>query len=263
MGIPLRAGREFTVDDAGASPAVVVINETAARRFWPGENPLGREITTDVNPLTIVGVVGDVRQSSLGQSPKPEIFLNALQPGPGWPWFTVVIRTSPESSTIGNALKDAIAAADPDVPVIRIKPLDDVLAGTLAQPRAFTTLLGLFATLAVVLAAVGLYGVVSYSVAQRTHELGIRLALGASRIDVVRLVLRQGSAYTIAGLVLGVGGALAFMRMLATVVPGAPTRDLLILTEVSGLLVVVALAASYIPARRGSRVDPVVALRSE
>jgi putative ABC transport system permease protein len=177
--------------------------------------------------------------------------------------LTLVVRASLEPSAMVNALKDAIAVADPEVPVIRIRPLDAVLAGTLAQPRVFTTLLGLFATLAVVLAAVGLYGVVSYSVAQRTHELGIRLALGATRIDVVRLVLRQGAVYTIAGLVLGLGGALAFMGVLATVVPGAPPRDLLILSEASSLLVFVALAASYIPARRGSRVDPVIALRSE
>jgi len=147
--------------------------------------------------------------------------------------------------------------------VIRIKPLDDVLAGTLAQPRVFTTLLGLFATLAVVLGAVGLYGVVSYSVAQRTHELGIRLALGADRGDLLRLVLRQGTTYTIAGVVLGLGGALGFMRMLATVVPGAPSRDLAVVAEVSAVLLLVAVAATYLPAHRGSRVDPVVALRNE
>ena len=204
-----------------------------------------------------------MRQSSLGENPRPEIFLNALQPGPGWPWFTLVVRTSLEPSTIASTLKDSIAAADPDVPVIRIKRLDDVLAGALAQPRVFTTLLGLFATLAVVLGAVGLYGVVSYSVAQRTHELGIRLALGADRVDLLRLVLRQGTTYTIAGLVLGLGGALGFMRMLATVVPGAPSRDLAVVAEVSAVLLIVAVAATYLPAHRGSRVDPVVALRSE
>jgi len=264
LGIPLRAGREFTADDDDGSPAVVVINESAARRFWPGENPLERQISVDTDtPLTVVGVVGDVRQSSLGESPRPEIFLNALQPGPGWPWFTLVVRTSLDPSTIASTLKDSIAAADPDVPVIRIKPLDDVLAGTLAQPRVFTTLLGLFATLAVVLGAVGLYGVVSYSVAQRTHELGIRLALGADRGDLLRLVLRQGTTYTIAGVVLGLGGALGFMRMLATVVPGAPSWDLAVVAEVSAVLLLVAVAATYLPAHRGSRVDPVVALRNE
>jgi putative ABC transport system permease protein len=264
MNIPIRAGREFTGEDLPASPAVVVINETAARRFWPGDNPIGRQIAvlTDV-PLTVVGIVGDVRQSSLGVVPRPEIFLNALQPGPGWPWLTLVIRTSADPLTLAGPLKDVIAAADPDVPVLHIRPLDDVLASTLAQPRAFTSLLGVFATLAVVLAGVGLYGVVSYTVAQRTHELGIRLALGARRGDVVRLVLRQGTAYTISGIVLGVGGALAGMRLLATLMPGAPPRDLLIVAEVSGLLVLVALGASYVPARRGSRVDPIVALRSE
>jgi predicted permease len=264
IGIPVRAGRDFTTSDTAASPAVVVINESAARRFWPDENPLGHSIDTgDDVPRMVVGVVGDVRQSSLGSIPKPEIFLNALQPGPDWPWSTLVIRTTTDPTSIAGPLKDLISSVDGDVPVIRVRPLEDVLASTLARPRAFTMLLGLFAFLAVLLAAVGLYGVVSYSVSQRTHELGIRLALGATRADVIRLVLRQGTLYTAIGAAIGLGGALAFMRVLTTVMPGAPPRDLALVIEVSVLLLLVALAASYFPARRGAHVDPVVALRSE
>ena len=264
MGIPIRAGRDFTDDETASFPGVVVINESAARRFWPDENPLGQQITVDGDtPLTVVGVVGDVRQSSLGSIPRPEIFLNALQPGPDWPWSTLVVRTTTDPVSITGAVKDVISSVDGEVPVIRVKTLDDVLASTLSRPRAFTTLLGLFAFLAVLLAAVGLYGVVSYSVSQRTHELGIRLALGATRADVVRLVLKQGTMYTALGAVSGIGGAVAFMRVLTTVMPGAPPRDLTVVIEVSAVLLLVALVAAYVPARRGSRVDPVVALRSE
>ena len=264
MGIPVRAGRAFALRDTATSPGVVLINESAARRFWPDENPLGQQIVVSKNvPLTVVGVVGDVRQSSLGSTPRPEIFLHALQPGPDWPWLTLVVRTTTDPSSIAGQVKELVSSVDTDVPVIRVSRLDDVLARTLARPRAFTMLLGLFAFLAVLLAAVGLYGVVSYSVSQRTHELGIRLALGATRADVVRLVLRQGTLYTSVGAAIGLGGAIAFMRVVTTVVPGAPPRDLALVIEVSVLLLLVALAASYFPARRGARVDPVVALRSE
>jgi putative ABC transport system permease protein len=264
IGIPIRAGRDFAATDTAGSPGVVVINESAARRFWPDENPLGQQITVDGDrPLTVVGVVGDVRQSSLGSVPRAEIFLNALQPGPDWPSMTLVVRTTTEPALIAGLLKDLISSVDSEVPVIRVRSLEDVLASTLARPRAFTTLLALFAFLAVLLAAVGLYGVVSYSVSQRKHELGIRLALGATRADVVRLVLKQGTVYAALGALLGVGGAVAFMRVLTTVMPGAPPRDLALVAEVSLVLLLVALAASYLPARRGSHLDPVVALRSE
>lgn len=264
MGIPVRAGREFSADDALTSMRVVVINDSAAHRFFPNENPLGQQISVnDESALTVVGVVGDVRQSSLGSAPKPEFFLNALQPGPGWPYLTLVVRIADDPASMGVAVKDLVAAVDSDVPVIRARRLEDVLADTLARPRAYTTLLGVFAALAVALAAVGLYGVVSYSVSRRTHELGVRLALGAKRADVIRLVLHQGAFYVFAGVVIGLGGALTFMSVLASVVPGAPSRDIAVVVEGSVLLLLVALAAAYLPARRGARVDPVVALRSE
>ena len=264
MGIPIRAGRDFTRDETASSPGVVVINESARRRFWPDADPIGQQITVDGDtPLTVVGVVGDVRQSSLGSIPRPEIFLNALQPGPDWPWSTLVVRATTDPNSIAGAVKDVVSSVDAAVPVIRVRPLDDVLASTLARPRAFSTLLALFAFLAVLLAAVGLYGVVSYSVSQRKHELGIRLALGATRADVVRLVLKQGTVYAALGALLGVGGAVAFMQVLTTVMPGAPPRDLALVAEVSLALLLVALMATYLPARRGSRLDPVVALRSE
>jgi putative ABC transport system permease protein len=177
--------------------------------------------------------------------------------------MVLVVRTTVEPTSLAATIRGVLRTVDRDVPVSRMRPLDDVLAGSLAQPRVYTALLGTFAALALVLAAVGLYGVVSYSVAQRTHEIGIRMALGADRADVLRLVLRSGASYAAAGTLLGVGGAIAFMRLLTQLMPSAQARDYGTLTAVALLLMGVALAASYVPARRGSRVDPIVALRSE
>ncbi len=268
MEIPLRAGREFTDDDRPATGRVVVVNDTAARRYWPGESAIGKQILlptsrTTTDTLTVVGVAGDVRQRNLGTAARPEIFLNSLQPGPGWPYMVLVVRTSVEPASLAAAIKAAARAVDRDVPIARMRALDDVLAGSLAQPRVYTALLGALATLALVLAMVGLYGVISYSVAQRTHEIGIRMALGDAPGDVMQLVLRSGAVYAIAGTAIGLAGAIAFMRLLTTVMPTARASDLGMLASVSALLLAVALAASYIPARRGSRVDPVVALRGE
>jgi putative ABC transport system permease protein len=268
MEIPVPAGREFTDQDRTGSLPVIVVNDAAARRFWPGENAVGKQILlpmsrTNILALTVVGVAGDVRQMSLGIPTRPEIYLNSLQPGPGWPSTVLVVRTSVEPTTLAGAIKAAARAVDRDVPVNRMRSLDEVLAGSLAQPRVYTALLAVFASLALALAMIGLYGVVAYSVAQRTHEIGIRMALGAGPGDVVRMVLRHGAGYAIAGTVIGLAGAMAFMRLLATVMPAAQPGDLTTLAAVSALLLGVALAASYIPARRGSLVDPVVALRSE
>jgi putative ABC transport system permease protein len=277
MGIPVRAGREFTDNDRANTQPVIVINESAARRFWPGEHAVGKQIvlpaprmdetfrvigTTDVT-LTVVGIAADVRQAGLGLAPRPEVFLNCLQPGPGWPSLVLVARTTGDAMSIAGAVKAVARDVDRDVPIVRMRSLDAVLSGSIAEPRTYTVLLGVFASLALALAAVGLYGVVSYAVAQRTREMGIRMALGARQGDVMRLVLRQGTGYTMAGILVGLGGALMLMRVLATLMPGSQPGDVLMLAEVSALLVAVALAASYIPARRGARVDPVVALRSE
>jgi len=262
MGIPVRAGREFTDDDRANTQPVIVINESAAGRFWPGENAVGKQIVLD-GTLTFVAITGAVRQPGLGVAPRPEIFLNCLQPGPGWPWPVLVARTDAHPMLIAGAVKTVVRDVDRDVPIMRMRALDAVLSGSIAEPRVYTVLLGVFAGLALALAAVGLYGVVSYGVAQRTREMGIRMALGAHREDVMRLVLRQGTGYTVAGILIGLGAALAFMHVLATLMPGAQPPDLLTLAEASAVRVLVALAASYIPARRGSRVDPIIPLRSE
>ncbi len=268
MAIPVRAGREFNEQDVANSPGVIVINETAARQFWPAEDATGKQIVLPVTKdtsvtLSVVGVTGDVRQSELGSSPRPEIFLNYGQPGPPWPWLVMVVRTVAEPSALAGTIKSVAQSVDRDVPVSQMSTMDEVLSISLAQPRVYTLLLGVFASLALALAAVGLYGVVSYTVTQRTHELGIRMALGARHVDILRLVLQQGLRLSIAGIAVGMLCALAVTRLLTNLVPSVQPGDPLTFAGVGVLLAGVSLAACYIPARRATKVDPMVALRYE
>jgi predicted permease len=268
MGIPVRAGRELTAQDSASAPGVVVVNQAAARTFWPGGEALGQQITVPgagVNStiLTVVGVTGDVRQTGLGTAPQPEIFLNSAQPGPAWFWRVLVVRTAGDPVGLAEPVRSVAHSLYPEVPIVKLQTMDDILSGTLAQPRVYTLLLGFFAALALALAAVGLYGVVSYTVTQRLHELGIRMALGAERRDVVRLVLRQGLSLTLAGTVIGLAGGLAVTQLLTHALPGVQPGDPVMFAAIVLLLIGVALTASYLPARRGSRVDPVVTLRYE
>jgi putative ABC transport system permease protein len=265
MGVPVRAGREFTDRDSAAAAPSIVINESAARRFWPGEEALGRQITVDPakTPLTVVGVVGDVRQMSLGSAARPEIYLNFVQPTPDWPHLTLVVRTAADPAPLVPSIKAAVQSADRGVPIDQMDTLDEVLAASLAEPRVYTLLLGAFAGLALALAAVGLYGVVAYSASQRTHEMGIRQALGAARGDILRLVLREGLLLSLTGTVIGLVGAVAVTRLLTSIVSTVEPGDPLTLVAVSALLMGVALGATCLPAARASRVDPLVALRYE
>jgi putative ABC transport system permease protein len=265
MGIRLLAGRDFGDRDSEGAPPVIVVNETAARRFWPGEDPIGRQIVLSgaTAPLTVIGEVEDVRQLGLGIAPQPEVFLCNLQPGPPWPWLTLVVRTSEDAAALAGTVRAAAASADRDVPIAQVRTMDAVLAASLAPPRIYAALLAAFAALALALASVGLYGVVSYTVAQRTHEMGIRVALGADRRDLVRLVVGQGLMLSLAGTVIGLLGAVALTRVLTHVVPSVRPGDPLTLASVAVLLSAVALAASLLPARRASRIDAVVALRYE
>jgi putative ABC transport system permease protein len=262
------SGREFGEQDSANTPGVIVINDSAARKFWPGEDAVGKQILLPTGKdtsvtLTVAGVTGDVRQEDLGTAPRPEIFLNYMQPGPPWPWLALVVRTSAEPAAVSATIKSAVQSVDHDVPVTSVLSMDEVLSHSMAQPRVTTALLGLFAALALVLAAVGLYGVVSYTATQRTHEVGIRMALGAQRGDVLRLILRQGLVLSIAGVVIGLICALGVTRLLTHLIPGVEPGDPLTLTAVSALLLGVALLASYLPAWRATKVDPLVALRHE
>jgi putative ABC transport system permease protein len=213
--------------------------------------------------LNIVGVVGDVRQMGLGSEPRPEIYLDFMQPGPPWSWLVLVVRTQAEPASLAGAVKRLARSVDRDVPVVQVRTLDEVLSASLAEPRVYTLLIGVFAVLALTLATVGLYGVVSYTVTQRTPEMGVRLALGAERGAVLRLVLRQGLSLALTGTAIGLVATLAVARLLTRLMPGAEPGDPLTLAAVAALLIGVALAATYLPARRASRVDPTVALRYE
>ncbi|HEY2907363.1 MAG TPA: ABC transporter permease [Vicinamibacterales bacterium] len=284
MGIPVREGREFSKDDAINAPPVVVINEAAAHRFWPNEPALGRQIilpdespdaveehSTErdsaaarrkTNTLTVVGIVADVHQSSLAIAPRPEFFLNTEQANLPWPWLVLVAKTGGgDPLSLAPTIKSVSRAADPFVPVQKIQTMDDVLSASMAEPRVYTLLLVVFAALAVSLAAIGLYGVISYSVAQRTHELGIRLALGADRGAILRLVLRQGLVLVGIGAAIGLAGSVAVLRALAGLMRGIAPRDPATLALVTLTLLAVALVACYVPARRAARVDPMTALR--
>jgi putative ABC transport system permease protein len=276
MRIPLVQGRYFTEGDAEKASAVVIINETLARQQWPSEDPIGQHLTMSMGPervdvpRQIVGIVGDVMLSLLDKSVSPElfvpcaqvpskmmVFMNQIQP-PNW-----VVRTDLDPLSLGEAVKREIQRVDRQQPVFNIRSMEQVVS-TLIAPQNFNTLLmGVFAAIALVLASVGIYGVMSYSVQQRTHEIGIRIALGAQKDDVVRLVVGEGMLLALVGVAIGLAASLALTRVLSSLLFGVSARDPMILAGVSILLVSVALLACYIPARRATKVDPMVALRCE
>ncbi len=267
MSIPVLTGREFTADDREGARQAIVVNQSAARRFWPDENAVGQEIMlpgTGEKTIvaTVVGVAGDVRQASLGTPARPEIYLAVEQQGPDW-HLTLVARTDGDAAKFAGVLKDVAQSVNRHIPVAGVYPLREVLDRSLAEARLLTAILAVFAGLAILLAAVGLYGVVSYSVAQRTSEIGIRLALGAERRRVVRAVLAQALRLSLAGSVLGLIGAAASVRLLLSLFDGAKAGGPLTLAAVALLLNAVALGAGYLPARRAARIDPAVALRNE
>ena len=282
MEIPVRAGREFTDADRAGTPGVIVVNETAAKRFWPGQSPLGQRIAlpretrvptanherdgdsdADAVILTVVGVTGDVRHEGLAVPPRPEIFVNAMQSELPWPWSVLAVRTVADPESLIATVKETARAADRNVPLLRINTMDRILTRATAAPRVYATLLGAFASLALALAAVGLYGLVSYTVSQRTHEMGIRLALGAERTEIVQLVLRGGLALAGIGAVIGVAVAFATTRLLSGLTAGVQPSDPLTFAIVTVVLMAAAMIASYLPARRAARVDPMTALRTE
>ena len=268
LGIPVREGREFSSDDRAGTPPVLVINETAARTFWPGQTPIGRQIELagpdrSAQTVTVVGVAADVRQLGLGVPPRPEMILSTLQAPLPWAWATVVVRTAGDPAAFGDSVKTAIHGVDPAVAVQRINTLDGVVALSIVEPRIYTALLGAFAALAMLLATIGLYGLIAYTVSQRTHELGVRVALGATRGAIVRLVLREGAWLVAGGTALGLAGALAATRVLVGLVKGTRPNDPLTFAAVTAVLLAAGLLASYLPARRAARVDPMIALRAE
>jgi putative ABC transport system permease protein len=270
IGIPLERGRLFTGDDRAGSPQVVVITESAARQYFPNEEPLGKTITLGWGrgkdkPRAggqIVGIVGDVKDAGLDEADPPQLYMPYRQ----WPvqGMAIVLKTAVPAMSVADPARRAVYATDSNMPVANVRTLEQIVARSISQPRFYTTLLTIFAAVALLLAAIGIFGVLSYAVAQRTREIGIRMALGAQERTVRGLVVRQAMALAAAGVGIGVILALWLSRSLVSkMLFSTSPHDAATFVSVAALLGAVAFLASYIPARRATRVDPIVALRAE
>ncbi len=269
LGIPLQRGRFFDAHDVSDSPPVIVVNRRLAEQYWPGEDPTGKRLkigpVDSPNPwATVVGVAGDVRQSGLYGEQLFELYVPYAQERRGFAApRDLIVRTRGEAASVAGAVRQAVWAVDKDQPVSDVRTMDQVFAAAISRERFQALLLGLFAALALSLACAGLYGVISYAVAQRTHEIGIRMALGAQPVDVLSLVLRQGMALTLTGLIIGIAVGAVATRVLSDMLYGVTATDPVTFIGVPALLLLVAFLACYIPARRATRIDPLVALRYE
>ena len=271
MGIPLVSGRAFTDRDGSGAPVVSIVNQEFAKRYFPNENPVGKRIRLGWEQDTaatggnmtlggeIVGVVGNVKRRGLAQEVYPETYASFMQPT--FEMFSVVVRSTSEPSTVMAAIRAQMRELDRDLPVSDLRQLQELISKSVSRPRFYTTLLGVFAAIALILAAVGIYGVISYAVSLRTREIGIRIALGATGRQVSALVLQQGVTLALVGVVLGGAGAYWLTRLLTKLLFGVTATDPLTFFGVAGLLTFVAAIASYVPARRAGRVDPLVAMR--
>lgn len=265
MGIPLLKGRVFTDRDVAGAPRVAIINETMARRYFPDEDPIGKRIHVTNGPeqlfREIVGIVGDVKHNGLDQETPPQTYMSfAQEPGTG---ITLVLRSDANPASLSAAIRTEVSRIDKDQPISAIKPLTEIVADSVAQQRFSMLLLGVFAAVALILAAVGLYGVMSYSVTQRTHEIGVRMALGAGSGDVLKLVVGQGMVLASVGIGIGLTAAFALTRLMESLLFGVTSTDPITFGAISLMLAGVAFVASYIPARRAMKVDPMIALRYE
>ena len=268
MGIPLRTGRYFTDHDTPETLNVIIIDDTLARRYWPNEDPIGKRVAFNNDSdgrsvwREIVGVVGAIKHKALDADSRGTLYFLHSQ----LPWrsrMNLVARSASDPMSLVSAVRKAIQSVDKDQPIYKVKTMDEWVTESMAQKRFSMLLLGLFAMVALLLAAVGLYGVMSYAVTRRTHEIGVRIALGAQALDVLRLVVRQGMTLALIGASAGLGGALALTRLLKTLLFGVSATDPLTFTAVPALLAGVALLACWIPARRATTVDPMITLRSE
>lgn len=261
-------GRAFTDDDKEGAPLRIIVNQALVDKDFPGENPVGKRVTfgnTDQSgqPIwyEIVGVAADVRSLELKEEAAPEFYFSVLQ-NP-WNAMSLVVRTTGEPASMAGAVRQIVVEVDRTVPVSQVRTMDHIVSQSVSQPRFNLFLVGLFSTLALLLSAAGIYGVTAYTVAQRTHELGIRLALGAQLGDVLRMVMWQGMSVIGIGIVVGLGAAFGLLRLMKSLLFGVSESDPVTLVTITGVLGVVALVACYIPARRATKVDPLEALRYE
>lgn len=265
MRIPIKTGRSFTDHDTHETSPVVVVNESIARRVFAGQDPIGKRITVwrdEKFAREIIGVVGDVKSSRLEEETGYQIYVPHAQ-DVGWGTLSLAVRTKGEPEALTSQVRSAILSIDKDQPAFDIKTMADVFSASVANTRLVVLLFGVFSMFALLLASIGIYGVIAYSVAQRTHEIGIRLAVGAQTKDVLKMIITQGMILALIGAGLGLAGAFAATRLMKSLLFGVSTLDPLIFIGVSLLLTVVALLACYIPARRAMKVDPLIALRYE
>ena len=265
IGIPLRQGRFFSDQDRDNSVPVVIISEAMARRFWPGENPIGKRLTPSFHsqqgPREIVGVVGDVKTSGLDVDASAMMYMPFKQAP--MPFMSFVVRTASNPESLIQPVSRAIYSIDKEQALTNVETMEQVLRKSMSSRRFNMTLLLTFAGVALMLAAVGVYGVMNYTVTLRRRELGIRMALGAQKTDVLRLVVGQGLTLTLIGVAAGLLAAYGLTRLMASLLYGVTATDYLTFGSVSVVLIAVGLAASYVPARRATKVNPTIALRAE
>jgi putative ABC transport system permease protein len=266
VGTPVRRGRAFERTDVAGAQPVVVINRALADRVFPGADPVGRRLRI-VNPeysgdwRTIVGVVGDVRYRGLDEDVQPTVYASFDQTP--FLWLYVMVRHSGDATALARSVRSVVRAVDPSLSGANVRPMTEVVRSSVEQPRVSMLLVSSFAVLALLIAAVGIYGVISYSVSQRTQEIGVRMAVGADRRSVMSLVINDGLLIALVGVAIGVAAAIAGARRMSGLLVDVTAHDPMAFGVAAALLVVVAVAASYIPARRATRVDPLTALRSE
>jgi putative ABC transport system permease protein len=263
IGIPFIAGRLFNDGDQANTPAVFIVNQTMARKFWPNQDPIGKQVklVDDDTTGTVIGVVGDAKQYLIEEEKKPQMYV-AYSQSPGI-FATVVIRTTVEPMSLAEPVRQAVWKVDADQPMWKMRTVEFLVSRSVADRRFLMALMGIFASLALVLTIVGLYGVISYLVNQRTQEIGVRMALGAQLSDILRMVLKQGMTLVLLGIALGLGASLLLTRLMSRLLYQVSATDPLTFTGIALLLTLVALLACYLPARRATKVDPLVALRYE
>jgi putative ABC transport system permease protein len=265
MRIPVIKGRSFNDRDREDAPRVVMINESLAQRFWPHEEAIGKRLGFKASSPQvwheIVGIVGNVKHRRLDAEPKPELYFPYSQyPGT---FMTLVIRTASEPANTIATIRNEVLSLDPEQPIFDVKTMDERLSSSVAVNRFVMLLIGVFAGLATILAAVGIYGLIAYTVSQRTHEIGVRMALGAGAGDVLRLVLMRGLKLVVSGMAIGIAGALALTRVMESLLFEVSSTDPLMFAIISTVLTVVGMMSCFLPAYKAVRIDPMIALRCE